>query len=102
MGIDNSKSIDSLLLSVLLFVTKLFSKFIVLCRSYSIFFVIFIGLKSNVSIILNKSLPMDFYGMVLTLIEFATIIASLILGMGLNFFKDKFSIKSTFLKVKRQ
>ena len=33
-------------------------------------------------------------------IEIATIITSLILIMGLNFFNDKFSIKSTFLKVK--
>ncbi len=79
MSVDNSKCIDSLLLLVVIFVTNLFNKCIVLCRSYSIFFDKFIGLKSNVSIILNKSLPKDFYAMVLTFIEFATIIASLIL-----------------------
>ncbi len=39
----------------------------------------FIGLKSNVSIILIKSLPKDFYAMFLPFIEFAKIIASLIL-----------------------
>ncbi len=33
-------------------------------------------------------------------IEIATIITSLILIMGLNFFNGKFSIKSTFLEVK--
>jgi hypothetical protein len=38
VGIDNSKSIDSLLLSVLSFVNNLFDNCIVLCRSYSIFF----------------------------------------------------------------
>jgi hypothetical protein len=75
----NSKSIDSLLLLVLIFVTNLFDKHIVLCRSYSIFFDKFIGLKINVSIILNKSLPKDFYAMLLTFIEFATFIASRIL-----------------------
>jgi hypothetical protein len=79
VGVDNSKCIDSLLLSVVLFVTNLFDKCIVLCRSYSIFFDKFVGLKSNVSIILNKSFPKDFYALVLTFIEFGTIIASLIL-----------------------
>jgi hypothetical protein len=62
-----------------IFVTNLFDKCIVLCCSYSIFFDKIIGLNSNVSIILNKLLPKDFYAMVLMFIEFATIIASLIL-----------------------
>jgi hypothetical protein len=79
MGIDNSKSIDLLLLSVLILVTDLLDNCIVLCLSYSIFFDKFIGLKINIAIILNKSLPQDFYSMFLTFIEFATIIASLIL-----------------------
>jgi hypothetical protein len=61
------------------FVTNVFDKCIVLCRSYSIFFDKFIAVKINVSIILNKSLSKDFYAMLLTFIEFATIIASLIL-----------------------
>ncbi len=90
-------SIDSLLLSVLIFVTNLFDNCIVLCLSYTIFFDKFIGLKINAAIILNKSLPEDFYVMFLTFIEFPTIIASLILWV---FFFSKFSIKSTFLKVK--
>jgi len=63
----------------LIFVTNLFDKCIILCLPYSIFFDKFIGLKINVAIILNKSLTKDFYAMVLTFIEFATIIASLIL-----------------------
>ncbi len=79
MGIDNSKYIDSLLLSVVIFVTNLFDKCIILCHSYSIFFDKFIALKINLSKILNKSLTKDFYAMLLTFIEFATIIASLIL-----------------------
>ncbi len=49
VGVDNSKCIDSLLLSVVILVTKLFDKCIVLCRSYSIFFDKFIALKINVS-----------------------------------------------------
>ncbi len=49
--------------------------------------------------ILNKSLPQDFYAMFLTFIEIATIIIDI---MGQNFFNDKFSIKSLFLKVKGQ
>ena len=79
VGIDNSKCFDSLLLSVLIFITNLFNNFIVLCLSYSIFFNKFIGLKINATIILNKSLPKDFYAMFLTFVEFPTIIASLIL-----------------------
>ncbi len=79
LGVDNSKCNDSLLLLVIIFVTNLFHKCIVLCRSYSIFFYKFIALKINVSIVLNKSLPKDFYAMFLTFIEFAMIIVSLIL-----------------------
>jgi hypothetical protein len=75
VGIDNSKSIDSLLIPVLIFVTNLFDNCIILCLSYSIIFYKFIGLKINVAIILNKSLPEDFYAMFLTFIEFPTIIA---------------------------
>ncbi len=74
MGIDNSKIIDLLHLSVLIF-----DNCIVLCLPNSIFFDKFIGLKINVAIILNKSLPTDFYAMLLTFLELATIIASLIL-----------------------
>jgi hypothetical protein len=77
MGINNSKNIDSLLLLVLIFVMNHFDKCIILCLSYSIFFDKFIRLKINVSVILNKSLLKDFYAMFLTVIEFATIIASL-------------------------
>ncbi len=62
-----------------IFVTNLFNKCIVLCRSYSIFFDKFIALKIKVSMILNKSLPKDFYAIFLTFLEFATIIVSLIL-----------------------
>jgi len=47
------------------FVTNLFDKCIILCRSYSIFFNKFIAVKINVSIILNKSLSKDFYAMLL-------------------------------------
>jgi hypothetical protein len=79
--IDNSKNIDPLLLSVLVFVTNLFDNCTVLCLSYSIFFDKFIGLKIHIAIIFIKSLPMGFYA-----IEFIDI-------MGLNFFKEKFSIK---------
>jgi len=39
----------------------------------------FIALKINITIILNKSLSKDFYAMLLMFVEFATIIASLIL-----------------------
>jgi hypothetical protein len=78
VGIDNSKTIDPLLLSVLIFVTNLFHNCFVIWRSYSIFFDKFIGLKINIAIILNKSLPQDFYAMFLTVLEIATIIASLI------------------------
>ncbi len=78
MDIDNSKSIG-LLLSVLIFLSKHFDNFIVLCLSYSIFFDKFIGLKIYVAIIVNKSLPKGFYAMFLTFIEFLTIIASLML-----------------------
>jgi hypothetical protein len=74
-----SKDFYAMLLSIKIFVTKLFDKCIVLCLSYSIFFDKFIALKINVSIILNKSFSKDFYAMFLTFIEFATIIASLIL-----------------------
>ena len=63
----------------LIFVMNLFDNCILLCLPYSIFFDKFISLKINVAIILNKSLPKDFYAMVLMFIEFATIIASLIL-----------------------
>jgi hypothetical protein len=56
----------------------MFNNCIVLSLPYSIFFDKF-GLKITVAIILNKSLPRDFYAMFLTFIEFATIIASLIL-----------------------
>ncbi len=73
MGIENSKSIDSLLLSVLIFVTNLFDKCIVFFAAPILFFLDkFIGLKSNVTLIFNKSLPKDFYAMVLSFIEFAT------------------------------
>ncbi len=78
-----------MLLSVLIFVMNMFDKCVVLCLSYSIFFYKFIGLKSNVAIILKKSLSQDFYAMFLTFIEFAMIITSLIL----NFFNNKFSVK---------
>jgi hypothetical protein len=46
-------------------------------RSLPLLFYIFdkfIRLKSNVSIIVNNSLPKDFYAMVLTFIEFASLI----------------------------
>ncbi len=79
MGINNSKSIDLLLLSVQILVTKLLDKCIVLCHFCSIFFDKFIALKINISIILNKLLSKDFYAMLLTFIEFARIIASFIL-----------------------
>jgi hypothetical protein len=52
---------------------------------YSIFLDKFIRLKINVSIILNKSLPKDFYAMFLTFIEFA-VTYHFIDIMGLNFF----------------
>ncbi len=70
MGIDNSKSINSLLLSVQIFLKKLFDKCIILCRSYSIFFDKFIALKINISIILNKSISKDFYAMLFRLQRF--------------------------------
>jgi hypothetical protein len=38
----------------------------------------FLALKIHVSIILNKSLPKDFYAMFLMFIEFTTIIASVL------------------------
>ncbi len=101
MGIDNTQSIDSLPLSVLIFVMNLFDKCIILCHSYSIFFDKFIVLKSNVSIILNKSLPKDFYvdGFNVHRIRYNYRFFDII---GLNFFNDKFLIKSTFLKVEDQ
>ena len=78
MGIDSFKSIGSLILSVLIFVSNLFDKCLVLCLYYSIFFNKFIGLKTHVSIISNKLLPKNFYAMFLTFKEFATNIALLI------------------------
>jgi hypothetical protein len=57
----------------------MFDNCIILFLPYSIFFDKFIGLKINVAKIVNKSLPTDFYAMFLTFIEFAMIIASLIL-----------------------
>ncbi len=76
MGIDNSKSIDLLLLLVQIFVK-------------------FIALKINVTIILNKSLSKDFYAMLLTFnrIRYDYFFIDI---MGLNFFNDKFSINQRF------
>jgi hypothetical protein len=73
VGVDNSKCIDSLLLSIKIFVTKLFDKCIVLCLSYSIFFDKFIALKINFSIIINKLISKDFYAMLLSIQIFVTI-----------------------------
>jgi hypothetical protein len=101
VGIDNSKSINPLLLSVLIFLTNVFDKCIVLCLSYSIFFDKFIGLKINVSIILNKSLPKDFLCDVFNVHRIPYDYCFIDI-MGLNFFSDRFSIKSMFLKVKRR
>ena len=89
VGIDNSESNGSLLLSVLVFVTNLFDNFIVLRLSYSIFFANFIGLKIHFAILLNKSILTSFYAMFSTFIEFPTIIASLILWV-LTFLKINF------------
>jgi hypothetical protein len=77
--IENSKSIDPLLLSVLIFCNKPVDNCIVLCLSFFIFFNKFIRLKINVAIILNKSLAKDFYAMFLTFIKFPMIMVSLIL-----------------------
>jgi hypothetical protein len=78
VGIDNSKSIVPLLLSVLIFITNLFDNCIILCLSYSIFFDKFIGLKINFSIIETNNFPRIFMRCFL-LKEFPTIIASLTL-----------------------
>jgi hypothetical protein len=76
VGIENTKCIDSLLLSVLLFVMNLLDKCI--C-SLPLLFINSFGLIINVSIILKKPLPQDFYAMFLTFIKIATINTSLIL-----------------------
>jgi hypothetical protein len=72
-------SIDSLLLSVLIFVTNLFNNFIVLGLSYSIFFDKFIGFKNKRCNNLKQITSQGFYAMFLLFIEFPMIIASLIL-----------------------
>ncbi len=92
VGIDNSKCIDSLLLSIEIFVTKLVDKCIVFCLSYSIFFDKFIALKITVSIILKKSLSKNFYAMLLSIQIFVTKLFDkcIILCLSHSIFFDKF------------
>ncbi len=64
---------------------------------YSVFFDKFIGLKLNVSIILNKSLPTDFYAMFLIFTRIHNDYCFIDI-MGLNFFNDKFFYKINIFK----
>ncbi len=91
MGIDNSKSIDSLLLSVQM---KLFDKCIVLCRSYSIFF----KNSSHKNQRFNNFKQITFQGYLCDAFNVHRIGYDyrFIEIIGVNFFNDKFSIKSTY------
>ncbi len=100
MGVNNSKCIDSLLLSIKIFVTKLFDKCIVLCLSYSMFFDKFIALKINFSIILNKLIFKDFYAMLLSIQIFVTKLFDkcIVLCLSYSIFFNKFiALKSNGL-----
>ncbi len=83
MGVDNSKCIDSLLLSVVIFVTNLFIHHIENQRF------------NNFKQISSQGFLCDLFNVHRIRYDYRFIEI-----ISLNFFNNKFSIKSTFLKVK--